>query len=324
MWRRLAHIYGENEAKAIARLVYEERYGLSFADLLMGREANVPQQELEDIAQRLERQEPVQYVLGQADFCGRTFCVDEHVLIPRPETEELCRWIVEEVGSERPCDSEQLQKTNDALSILDIGTGSGCIAVTLAADIPQARVTAWDISEGALHVARGNARRHGVSIAFERVDVLSLEHPASGIQPSSPGTEHLASGTQPTSPGSYHLIVSNPPYICNKERASMEANVLEHEPHEALFVPDDDPLLFYRAIARYALTALAPGGWLYFEINPLYADALCDMLRSCAAVPPPSAAPHCAPRFCRVEARQDAYGRQRMIRAQRQNTPPPL
>ena len=323
LWRRLAHIYGENEAKAIARLVYEVRYGLSFADLLMGREANVPQQELEDIAQRLERQEPVQYVLGQADFCGRTFHVDEHVLIPRPETEELCRWIVEEVGSERPCDSEQLQKTNGALSILDIGTGSGCIAVTLAADIPQARVTAWDISEGALHVARGNARRHGVSIAFERVDVLSLEHPASGTQPPSPGTEHLTSGTQPTSPGSYHLIVSNPPYICNKERASMEANVLEHEPHEALFVPDDDPLLFYRAIARYALTALAPGGWLYFEINPLYADALCDMLRSCAA-PPPSPAPHCAARFCRVEARQDAYGRQRMIRAQRQNTPPPL
>ena len=318
LWRRLAHIYGENEAKAIARLVYEVRYGLSFADLLMGRDANVPQQELEDIAQRLERQEPVQYVLGQADFCGRTFHVDEHVLIPRPETEELCRWIVEEVGSKRPCDSEQLQKTNGALSILDIGTGSGCIAVTLAADIPQARVTAWDISEGALHVARGNARRHGVSIAFERVDVLSLEHPASC--------------TQPTSPGSYHLIVSNPPYICNKERASMEANVLEHEPHEALFVPDDDPLLFYRAIARYALTALAPGGWLYFEINPLYADALCDMLRSCAAplptappcAAPSSPAPHCAARFCRVEARQDAYGRQRMIRAQRQNTPPPL
>ena len=322
LWRRLAHIYGENEAKAIARLVYEVRYGLSFADLLMGREANVPQQELEDIAQRLERQEPVQYVLGQADFCGRTFHVDEHVLIPRPETEELCRWIVEEVSSERPCDSEQLQKTNGALSILDIGTGSGCIAVTLAADIPQARVTAWDISEGALHVARGNARRHGVSIAFERVDVLSLEHPASGTQSPSPGTEHLASGTQPPLPGSYDLIVSNPPYICNKERASMEANVLEHEPHEALFVPDDDPLLFYRAIARYALTALAPGGWLYFEINPLYADALCDMLRSCAAASSP--APHCAARFCRVEARQDAYGRQRMIRAQRQNTPPPL
>ena len=338
LWRRLAHIYGENEAKAIARLVYEVRYGLSFADLLMGREANVPQQELEDIAQRLERQEPVQYVLGQADFCGRTFHVDEHVLIPRPETEELCRWIVEEVGSKRPCDSEQLQKTNGALSILDIGTGSGCIAVTLAADIPQARVTAWDISEGALHVARGNARRHGVSIAFERVDVLSLEQPASGTQPPSPGIVYPMHDVQPPSPGkpplsgSYHLIVSNPPYICNKERASMEANVLEHEPHEALFVPDDDPLLFYRAIARYALTALAPGGWLYFEINPLYADALCDMLRSCAAplptappcAAPSSPAPHCAARFCRVEARQDAYGRQRMIRAQRQNTPPPL
>ena len=308
LWRRLAHIYGENEAKAIARLVYEVRYGLSFADLLMGREANVPQQELEDIAQRLERQEPVQYVLGQADFCGRTFHVDEHVLIPRPETEELCRWIVEEVGSERPCDSEQLQKTNGALSILDIGTGSGCIAVTLAADIPQARVTAWDISEGALHVARGNARRHGVSIAFERVDVLSLEQPASGTQPPSPGIVYPMHDVQPPSPGkpplsgSYHLIVSNPPYICNKERASMEANVLEHEPHEALFVPDDDPLLFYRAIARYALTALAPGGWLYFEINPHYATMLSERLDIMG--------------YRNIETRQDQYGKTRMMKAE--------
>jgi len=309
LWRRLAHIYGENEAKAIARLVYEVRYGLSFADLLMGREANVPQQELEDIAQRLERQEPVQYVLGQADFCGRTFHVDEHVLIPRPETEELCRWIVEEVGSERPCDSEQLQKTNGALSILDIGTGSGCIAVTLAADIPQARVTAWDISEGALHVAQGNARRHGVSIAFERVDVLSLEHPASGIQPPSPGIVYPMHDVQPPSPGkpplsgSYHLIVSNPPYICNKERTSMERNVLDYEPHTALFVPDDDPLLFYRAIARYALSALNDGGSLYFEVNPLYVNDLQTMLSMMS--------------WHDIKTKNDAYGKTRMIRARR-------
>jgi release factor glutamine methyltransferase len=155
--------------------------------------------------------------------------------------------------------------------------------VTLAAEIPQAQVTGWDISASALAVARENARRHNVSATFEQVDVLS-PHPSSLIS-------------------HFSLIVSNPPYICNKERARMERNVLDHEPHEALFVPDDDPLLFYRAIARYAANALKPGGWLYFEINPLYADDLQALLS--------------AMRFYLIETHSDQYGKQRMLRAQR-------
>jgi release factor glutamine methyltransferase len=168
--------------------------------------------------------------------------------------------------------------------LLDIGTGSGCIAITLAAEMPDAEVTAWDISAEALEVARENAKRTHVNVSFEQVDALNLPH-------SSFLTSHFS------------LIVSNPPYICNKERACMEANVLEHEPHTALFVPDDDPLLFYRAIAQYGQTALEPRGWLYFEINPLYAQPLGDMLHMMS--------------YHDIELKLDQYGKQRMIRAKR-------
>ena len=269
LWQRLVPVYGEGEAQAIARLIYEVRYGLTLSDLLMGRDSSVPQDELEQIAIRLERQEPVQYILGQAEFCGRTFVVNEHVLIPRPETEELCQWII----------------AADAAHILDIGTGSGCIAITLAAEMPEAEVTAWDISEEALKVAEENAKRTDVHVKFEQVDILHL--PSSIL--------HLTSA--------FDLIVSNPPYICNKERETMETNVLEHEPHTALFVPDDDPLLFYRAIAQYGQTALKEGGWLYFEINPLYAESLQDMFSKMS--------------YHDIEIKEDQYGKQRMIRAKR-------
>lgn len=274
LWRLLAPLYGDGEAKAIARMVYEVRYGLSLPDIYTGKDTQLSansQAELDGIARRLLQQEPVQYVLGQAEFCGRVFTVNSHVLIPRPETEELCRWLSEAhlAGSQSSC------------AVLDIGTGSGCIAVTLAAMHPQARVTAWDLSAEALEVARLNAKRTHVNVSFEQVDALNP--PPTGSQ--------------------WDVIVSNPPYICNKERARMEANVLEHEPHTALFIPDDDPLLFYRAIARYAQTALKAGGWLYYEINPLYADDLQQMLSAMA--------------FRDMEIRTDQYGKQRMLRAKR-------
>ena len=147
LWRRLAHVYDEGEAKAIARMVYEVRFNLTLSDLFIGKDTQLSandQAELAEITQRLEQQEPVQYVLGQADFCGRTFLVNQHVLIPRPETEELCRWIISEF---RDC------------SILDIGTGSGCIAITLAAGLPKFEVTAWDISGEALQVAREKCQK---------------------------------------------------------------------------------------------------------------------------------------------------------------------
>ena len=278
MWRKLSKVYDEGEAKAIARLTYEVRFDLTFTDLCLGKDTQLSaddQAQAAEICSRLLQQEPVQYVLGQAEFCGHTMMVNEHVLIPRPETEELCQWVVSEMSDER-------LEVRD-YSILDIGTGSGCIAVTLAAALPQAEVTAWDISAEALQVARENARRSGVTVTFQQVDMLN--------------THHVPLSTQ------WELIVSNPPYICYKERAMMESNVLDHEPHTALFVPDDDPLLFYRAIAAYGQKALKVGGWLYFEINPLYADELTDMF--------------CAMSYHDIETKEDQYGKQRMIRAKR-------
>lgn len=277
LYRLLVPLYGDGEAKAVARMVYEVRFGLSLSDLLLGKDTQLSaddQAQLEEIAQRLLQAEPVQYVLGQATFCGHDFFVNRHVLIPRPETEELCRWIVE---------SENRKVNGEKCSVLDIGTGSGCIAITLAAELSQAQVTAWDISAEALRVAEENARRSHVHVSFEQVDALHIPHSSSLVP-------------------HFSILVSNPPYICLKERDAMDANVLEHEPHTALFVPDDDPLLFYRAIAQYGREALKDGGWLYFEINPLYAEPLCDML--------------CAMRFCHVEIKTDQYGKQRMIRAQ--------
>ena len=288
LWHRLAQRYDEGEAKAIARMTYEVRYGLTLSDLCLGKDTQLSadnQAELQEIAKRLLQGEPIQYVLGQADFCGRTFMVNEHVLIPRPETEELCRWIISEVRGEK-------QEVRD-YSALDVGTGSGCIAITLAAEMPGAEVTAWDISKEALAVARENAKRADVHVSFEQVDVLNIPHFSSLIS--------LTYGQSVALRTHFTLIISNPPYICNKECETMEANVLEHEPHTALFVPDDDPLLFYRAIARYGQTALKGGGWLYFEINPLYVQEMYDMLS--------------AMRFCRIEIKEDQYGKQRMMRA---------
>ena len=281
LWRQLAQIYDEGEAKAIARMTYEVRYRLTLSDLCLGKDTQLSaddQTQLEEIAKRLLQGEPIQYVLEHADFYGRTFWVNKHVLIPRPETEELCLWIVSEVRGKR-------LEVRD-YSALDIGTGSGCIAITLAAEIPEARVTAWDISTEALAVARENAKRTNVHVSFEQMDTL-----------------HLTSDIILQTSGAFDLIVSNPPYICNKERETMETNVLEHEPHTALFVPDDNPLLFYRAIAQYGLTALKTGGWLYFEINPLYAEALVDMLRKMS--------------YHDIEIKEDQYGKQRMIRAKK-------
>lgn len=256
LWHRLIPLYETDEAKAIVRWVLDVRFGLSWADILCGKVTELSandQEELEKIMLRLEKGEPVQYIIGVADFCGRQFHVEPGVLIPRPETEELCRMVIEE--------RKNSQKGQSPLcEVLDIGTGSGCIAITLALELPDAHVTAWDISDVALRIAQENATALGVNVSFEHRDALNIP---SSLLPS---------------PSKYSLIVSNPPYICEKEKSSMERNVLEHEPHLALFVPDDDPLRFYRAIAQYAIEALAPRGSLFFEINPLYADDLAHLL----------------------------------------------
>ena len=277
-WKPLTTIYEAGEAKAVARLVMEVRFGLSMTDVVCGKTGD--EAEMQILQQRLLTGEPVQYILGEADFGGRTFHVEPGVLIPRPETYELCRWIM--------VDGRWKMENGRNVSILDIGTGSGCIACTLAAELPNAEVMAWDISDDALRIAAENAKRTNVQVSFEKVDILN-----------SPllYREGLGVGLD--------LIVSNPPYICNKERETMERNVLEHEPELALFVPDDDPLLFYRAIARYAAKALNPSGALYFEINPLYVNEMLQMLSDEG--------------FSHTEVRNDQFGKQRFTKSQIKN-----
>lgn len=273
LWQTLIPTYDEREAKSIARLVFEQRFGLSMTDICIGKDKQLSDKtnnETEKIAERLLQNEPVQYVLGCETFCGRTFKVRPGVLIPRPETAGLI---------------ELMKQLRDPLKpsadILDIGTGSGCIAVTAALDIPGAHVTAWDIADEALDTAAENAKELGAQVRTVRQDAL----------------------LPPEDKDVWDFVVSNPPYICEKERAEMSRNVLDHEPAKALFVPDDDPLRFYRAIARYSRPALRQGGWLLFEINPLYADDMMTML----------AGEH----FDRISISDDMFGRKRFAVAQR-------
>ena len=264
LWHRLTPIYDTGEAKAIVRWVLDVRFGLSWADILCGKVTELSandQTELEKIMLRLEKGEPVQYVIGVADFCGRQFHVESGVLIPRPETAELCQLILAELYGET-CNIREIPCCSDA-KILDIGTGSGCIAITLALEMPKAKVTAWEISDDALRIASENASRLGAQVTFEHRDALD----------SSLFTLH-------SSLPSWDLIVSNPPYICSSEADGMAPNVLDYEPHEALFGPEEDPALFYKRIGDYASKALRSGGQLYFELNPLTADDVCNYLEN--------------------------------------------
>lgn len=268
LWRTLEPLYGNGEARAVTDYVLDVCFGLSKADILCGAVEEMTAEktaELNKIFGRLMEGEPVQYVLGRAEFCGRWFNVRPGVLIPRPETEELCAWITAD------------SKASGSPKVLDIGTGSGCIAITLQLDMPESKVTAWDISADALDVARENAQQLGANVNFVKQDALNAKPE-----------------------GEWDVIVSNPPYICEKEKKDMAVNVLEHEPQTALFVPDADPLLFYRAITRLAVQTLSKGGRLYFEINPIYADDTCRMMR--------------AEGMTAVELRSDMYGKQRMAK----------
>lgn len=244
----LAPRYGLGEAKAMTRLIFHHLKGWSQTDLVINSDRPVSdyiQEKIEDIATRLRAGEPLQYVLGEARFFGMDFEVTPAVLIPRPETEELVDMIVKE------------NHTSD-LRVLDVGTGSGAIAIALARNLKFPEITAIDISKQALEVAERNAKQLHARIQFLHRDIFKWE-PA---------------------PDSLDIIVSNPPYIAEHEKADMDSNVLDHEPPGALFVPDDDPLVYYRRIAQIGLTALASGGRLYFEINPLYADLLAAMLKA--------------------------------------------
>lgn len=254
IWHRIATSYEDGEARAIARILIEELFGLSYTDIVCGATDQLSADDtlrLDTAVRRIEQGEPLQHVLGYADFCGNHFGVNASVLIPRPETE----WLVDE--GERLMNGVSNAAPSAPKRILDIGTGSGCIAISLKLRLGEAYVEAWDISEEALRTAESNAKALKAEVAFCKRDALRAEE---SVAP-------------------WDLIVSNPPYICDSERAAMDDNVLLHEPHTALFVPDDDPLRFYRAIARYALRSLSNGGSLLFECNTRYAEATGEMMR---------------------------------------------
>lgn len=257
IWHRIATSYEDGEARAIARILIEELFGLSYTDIVCGATDQLSADDtlrLDTAVRRIEQGEPLQHVLGYADFCGNRFGVNASVLIPRPETE----WLVDEGERLMNVAAAPCPDTPSATKrILDIGTGSGCIAVSLKLRLGEAYVEAWDISEEALRTAESNAKALKAEVAFCKRDALRAEE----------------------SVAHWDLIVSNPPYICDSERADMDDNVLLHEPHTALFVPDDDPLRFYRAIARYALRSLSNGGSLLFECNTRYAEATGEMMR---------------------------------------------
>ena len=250
IWHRIATSYDDGEARAIARILIEELFGLSYADIVCGATEQLSADDtlrLDTAVRRIEQGEPLQHVLGYADFCGNRFSVNGSVLIPRPETE----WLVDEGAK-----LMSTTATSSPKRILDIGTGSGCIAISLKLRLGDAYVEAWDISEEALRTAQDNADALKAEVVFRKRDALRADNTAAP----------------------WDLIVSNPPYICDSERSAMDDNVLLHEPHTALFVPDDDPLRFYRAIARYALLTLNIGGSLLFECNTRYAEATGKML----------------------------------------------
>lgn len=249
--------YTSGEASALSRLILTEIFRINPIDIYMGKDISLSPEEqshLDAIINRLLQDEPIQYILGYADFCGLRFAVNHHVLIPRPETTEL----IETILQDHPTPPE---------SVLDIGTGSGCIPITLSHHWPQSRVHAWDISTEALETAETNNRHLHTQVTFRQCDIL---------QP----IENYDTLEAP-----FNLIVSNPPYIKACEKQEMERNVLDWEPHLALFVPDEDPLLFYRTIIGQATSGLlSPGGWLYFEINREHGKEIIQLMHDCGFV----------------------------------------
>lgn len=268
---QLSKSYEPQEANALARIIFCDMLGQSNVDYYLCKDMDLSgneEEKVKSILQRLEKYEPIQYIEGKKYFSGREFFVRQGVLIPRPETEELVEL------------AAQACKPN--VKILDIGTGSGCIAISLSKKLPEAEVHAWDISEAALEVAKQNNEQLSASVHFEQHDILTY---------------------QATGEEAFDLIISNPPYIAESEKAEMEANVLAWEPSIALFVPDNDPLLFYRRIGELALRMLTPNGKLFFEINRAYGDATKRLL--------------CNQGYKNIHIQKDLSGNDRFVYAER-------
>ena len=260
------------EARAISLLLFEKLFGMTVEDVLSGKDENLSDDErslLNSCVDRIAGGEPAQYVLGKCDFNGLELEVSPAVLIPRPETAELVNFCA------------ALYDTDSKLKILDIGTGSGCIALNLKSLLPKTEVVGWDVSTDALALAKRNAKRLALDVTFERHNILAIDDEITEITPE------------------YDIIISNPPYVCEHEKKDMESRVVDHEPSLALFVPDDDPLRFYKHITAFAIKALKPGGGLFFETNRTYADDVALLMSSFG--------------FTGVEKKKDSFENDRIV-----------
>ncbi len=274
--QQISPVYHNDEAKNIASLVVEHFLGFSSADLIMNPYARIGESEIVTVykvIRKLRNNVPVQHITGVGFFRDLKLQVNKHVLIPRGETEELVQWVVDDYPKTDPI------KEGISLKIWDIGTGSGAIALSLAQELANASLFASDVSREALKVAEQNALRHGLDVQFFHHDILVDDSPDER----------------------FNYLVSNPPYVKDAEKSLMMANVLDYEPHKALFVSDDDPLIFYRAIAQTARRVLTPCGWLYVEINEALGPETAGVFRHAG--------------LSRVEIKKDIHGKDRFIKA---------
>lgn len=287
--KELDKLYPKEEVDSLFYRSIEHFLGLERFVLVLQPQMMLTQEEeqplFEALAQ-LKLEKPLQYVLGKAHFMDLEFTVNENVLIPRPETEELVQWILDDHQGEQNS-PEDTQRGSTELKILDIGTGSGCIAIALAKHLRGAKVAAMDISGKALEIAEGNARNNQVEVSFIKQNILDPEH-LLGLQLNELELE-------------FDIVVSNPPYVREQEKEKMKNNVKAFEPHLALFVSNDDPLKFYRSIVRLAKTILRKGGKLYFEINQYLGPETMALLK--------------AHNFSEIEMRKDIFGNDRMLKA---------
>jgi release factor glutamine methyltransferase len=274
----ITSVYEENEAKSIVYLLLEHYLNLSKTDILLDN--SVSQSfDFQNIIVQLKAHEPVQYIIGETEFYGRKFKVTPDTLIPRPETEELVQLTINNYQLAVKSDSKVPTRNAEA-TILDIGTGSGCIAISLACELPNSQVYAYDISENALKVAKENAKLNNANVIFEQMDILNFP---------------------PSSSLPFSIIVSNPPYVMNAEKLEMEQNVLAYEPHLALFVQDSNPLIFYKAIAEFASKNLIDKGLCVVEINQAFGLETAELFWNQG--------------FSYVEVVKDIFGKDRIVKA---------
>jgi len=265
----LSGLYSVTEIRAFIRLIFEHVYNMDYHEIIVKYDTkpdNNYKERIHTIVRRLKNFEPIQYILGETQFIDLKLKIEPLVFIPRPETEELVQWITVSCKYKSP-------------SILDIGTGSGCIALALSRHIEMSRVSAVDILQDVINLARYNAKKNNLNVNFFCADIFHREKYEWNC---------------------YDIIVSNPPYVMEKEKKDIALNVLKFEPHEALFVPDDDPLVFYRAIAEFASYFLCEGGWLYFEINEQLGNEIMLLLKHGG--------------FGKIEIKKDINDKERMIR----------